>query len=379
MKKHISEMNDRELDMFVKTLADKPNIAYDPKDWKAMNGLLDKQFPQQPGGWNQKIIWTFLGLLGVAVGLIVAIWVSSKGNDQYAIIPDTRILTTSLAFEGLTNYETQNHEMPKLTQDHALPALANTSSIQEYKALAIVKKVEVYPIANQNKPALPTLLPDFPIHGAIHESQNEPPPSNGLNVNTPIKNPMGRRFSVGLSVAPEMSTVQLSQLQNPGRSINLNFEYFIHEKWSLNTGIIHSYKTYTGGAGYYQDYQPAPTGFQGDCWVIDIPFNIRYYAFNNNNSKWFISSGISSYFMMREEYELQYEPYGVNSYSRIEEYTGNRHYFNVVNLSMGYQRMLGRHLAIQAEPYFKVPVAGIGAEKLSLRSAGIFLGLNYYW
>jgi hypothetical protein len=377
MKKHISEMKDRELDVFVKTLLDKPNIAYDPKDWRVMKSLLDEQFPLPPGHWNHKIIWTFLGFFAVIIGLIMVILTHSQGIDPLVGFPDTKISST-FTRQDFPNFVNLHPEMLAPTQDPAIPSFTVTSNDFPKGTKNLGQKIEVKSIPIQGMPEFPaipsTFVPRITIQGK--EVKN---PAVKRSVNDSRNDPGPYKFSIGLLIAPEMSTVQMNQLHHPGRSIHLNLEYYIHEKWSLNTGIIHSYKTYTGGDGYRRDYQPSPYGFQGDCWVIDIPFNFRYYALEGSHSKWFISSGVSSYFMLREEYELQYEGYGGDRYSVVEAFQGNRHFFNVVNLSVGYQRKLGQRLALHAEPYFKIPVAGIGEELLSLKSAGVFLGINYYW
>jgi hypothetical protein len=120
-------------------------------------------------------------------------------------------------------------------------------------------------------------------------------------------------------------------------------------------------------------------GLRGDCWIIDVPINVRFYALDRQKQRFFLSSGISSYFMLREKYDLFYSPYGGNNYTeQVDTKAGGNHYFNIINLGVGYERRLGNRLAFQAEPYFKLPIQGIGQGDLSLKSFGVFLGLKYY-
>ena len=48
-----------------------------------------------------------------------------------------------------------------------------------------------------------------------------------------------------------------------------------------------------------------------------------------------------------------------------------------LNLSAGYEYEAGPHWRLQAEPYVKVPLTGVGAGKVQLLSAGVYFGLKY--
>ncbi|MEX2566239.1 MAG: hypothetical protein WD431_09875, partial [Cyclobacteriaceae bacterium] len=95
--------------------------------------------------------------------------------------------------------------------------------------------------------------------------------------------------------------------------------------------------------------------------------------------KWFVSSGLSSYFMMKEKYVLHFENYNGNSYSREVEINGNnQHFFGIWNIGLGYVRKVSEKFAVQAEPYYRLPLVGIGEGNLDLKSTGIFFGIKYY-
>lgn len=55
----------------------------------------------------------------------------------------------------------------------------------------------------------------------------------------------------------------------------------------------------------------------------------------------------------------------------------NQHLFAVLNLSAGYEYEAGPHWRLQAEPYVKVPLTGVGAGKVQLLSAGVYFGMKY--
>ncbi len=146
------------------------------------------------------------------------------------------------------------------------------------------------------------------------------------------------------------------------------------------TGGILSYKTYAASGEAYQPYPgywkkyPLPDKINGQCQVLDIPLNVRYYAVSLGQSQLFVSSGLSSYLMLREDYEYVY-PYASN-YERHERNT-NRHYFKVANVSMGYERAWGKRGAIQVEPFVKLPLAGVGFGRIRLATIGTVFSWHY--
>lgn len=92
--------------------------------------------------------------------------------------------------------------------------------------------------------------------------------------------------------------------------------------------------------------------------------------------------GLSSYLMLKEKYDLEYKSYnyGGNAYGNsLEVQNKNKHYLNIVNLGIGYERVLTDRLSLQVEPYLKLPLSGIGEGNITLKSAGAFVGLKYGW
>ncbi|HTJ49238.1 MAG TPA: hypothetical protein VL443_07255, partial [Cyclobacteriaceae bacterium] len=55
----------------------------------------------------------------------------------------------------------------------------------------------------------------------------------------------------------------------------------------------------------------------------------------------------------------------------------NNEWFSMLNFSIGAQRQVSKRLWLQAEPFFKAPIAGVGAVNIKLVSVGAFLTLKY--
>lgn len=187
-------------------------------------------------------------------------------------------------------------------------------------------------------------------------------------------------FRISLMLSPDFSSISLSTLfDRTGSMGSVGIEYFIIPRLSINTGVNLSRKVYSVQeyAQYPSKYQQISglTGIDGTCKVLDIPLNLRYYALAKGTHKVYLSAGISSYVMLRERYAFQYAPpepdyvYGVKN--------ENKHPFDIANISIGYEKAIGRRWAIQVEPFAKIPLCNIGAAKLRLATGGVFINFSY--
>ncbi len=115
----------------------------------------------------------------------------------------------------------------------------------------------------------------------------------------------------------------------------------------------------------------------GECRIVDIPLNI-YYRFRPE-AKFSFSAGVgfSSYIMQEEEYTYTFDfPSGSRVFSDYIE-GENSEWFKVLNLSLGMQYQIAPRIHLQAEPFLKAPLSGVGEWDVLLSSMGIFLGLKY--
>jgi hypothetical protein len=202
----------------------------------------------------------------------------------------------------------------------------------------------------------------------------------------PVKKPFSpARWRVSLGVSPDISAINLGEANQVGSKIAVGLEYFIVPRLSIQTGVIFSNKVYSADGesykpypGYWKKYA-LPNTIDAQCDVLDIPLNLRYYAVNLPRSRLFLSSGLSSYLMLTEDYIYRYwGDYGTNPYSyEHHERNRNQHYFKVANLSVGYERALSKRWALQVEPFVKIPVAGVGFGNIKLSTTGLFVALNY--
>lgn len=199
----------------------------------------------------------------------------------------------------------------------------------------------------------------------------------------PVISEPGSPWFIGFGYAPDISLVGFGEATTPGTNLGLALEYQLNHRWSIQTGLTYSMKKYKASG---DDYNP-PYGFWGygdvpentdaECNVIDIPVNIRYYFSAKDKSRFFASTGLSTYLMLTEDYYYHYDGYYdpdlVDSWSVRNE---NQHPFGIYNLSAGYQRSLGKQWFLEIEPFIKVPLSGVGFGKVDLWSTGAMFSVK---
>ena len=192
------------------------------------------------------------------------------------------------------------------------------------------------------------------------------------------------RFYLGIVVAPDVSTVKFADVQSPLPNVGLVVEYRLTSRLRLSTGLLRSTKHYTArredydwGAYASRIYQRDFRTVDGSCTVLDVPLNLRYDALVRPQYRVFGSAGLSSYFMQRERYSYAWVENNMPNQWTREAVNENHHLLSVLNLSAGYERSLTDHWSLQAEPYLKLPLSGVGAGKVRLASGGVFVGIKY--
>lgn len=192
------------------------------------------------------------------------------------------------------------------------------------------------------------------------------------------------RFYVALVGAPDVSTVRFFSIEKPMANVGVVLEYRLTSRLRVSTGLLRSTKQYVARRADYDFGAYAANithryfdDVDGSCTVLDVPLNLRYDLLTRPQYRLYGSAGLSSFFMQREQYSYAYTENYRPGYWQGEYVNVNRHYLSVLNLSAGYERALSARWSLQAEPYLKLPLAGIGNGKLRLTSAGVFLGVKY--
>ncbi|MBC7826800.1 MAG: porin family protein [Chitinophagaceae bacterium] len=192
-------------------------------------------------------------------------------------------------------------------------------------------------------------------------------------------------FEIGAVGAPDMSTVKFKNTDKAGFIVGIQLGYRLSQRWSVNTGVLYTKKNYSSLG---KDFNP-PKGtwldnvqldkVDGHCYMFDIPLNVRYDLNTNNNYRFFVNTGLSTYLMKKEDYHYYYQyTNGTPGYRYRSLSSNGNHWLSILNISAGFEKNLNKHFSLQAEPYLKIPVRGIGFGNLQLNSYGMYFSLKYH-
>jgi len=186
---------------------------------------------------------------------------------------------------------------------------------------------------------------------------------------------------ISAALGPDVSAVKLDNAGKITLQYGVALGYAISQRFTLRTGFFISKKLYSVGAddyhaegSYYNNYLQT---VDANCKVYEIPLMATYNFARTKKGGWFLSAGLSSYFMKKESYDYFYKYPGGGTYT--DNYTvsnKNKHYFSIIDFSTGYERTINKRLSISAEPYIKLPVTGIGVGRIKLSSAGVLFSVN---
>jgi hypothetical protein len=196
-------------------------------------------------------------------------------------------------------------------------------------------------------------------------------------------NSLASRFYVTASVASDGNAVQGSAIKQVSAMYGIGLGYQFNNRFSIQTGLYAGSKKYDADSnsyylkpGYWRMVRIR--SIDADCFVFNVPVSVRYNIVPGRRGQLYGVAGVSSYFMQKETYDYYYSYPGSNVMQfRREVFGDNEHWFSVLDFSIGYEHRLSKHFSIQGEPYFKLPLKGVGEGKVHLYSGGFMLGLKF--
>lgn len=284
------------------------------------------------------------------------------------------------------------------------PSADNSADVTNKNIIAIAKtdisifKTEKSLVNNVSKEVAISTVTDDATRGSDHPdidsgneslAKNKVKTKNETGISSKTRKLKGQahqfqqNFSVGFVFGPDVSGVKLDQ---PGKLtfiIGAQVAYRIAQKITLRSGFLIEKKIYSVSAGEYhsRQYNPANNYLQtvgANCTVYEVPLTLSYNFSKAKKHEWFVSAGLSSYFMKKESYEYFYKYPSGNTYTNYYSVSNkNKHYFSVIDLSVGYSHTINKRISFTVEPYLKLPATGIGVGKIKLNSTGVLFSLNF--
>jgi hypothetical protein len=196
--------------------------------------------------------------------------------------------------------------------------------------------------------------------------------------------PKKKRFYAGMMTGIDFTTIKFQKIEDAGYDYGLVLGYVLNKQWSVEAGLFRDKKFYySDGENFNSKYIYMPpnskiTDVSGACMMLELPISMRYDFKSRKRSNWFGTAGLSSYIMKKEDYTYTYY-YGNTGTTAQHDKTysnSSTNLFSAVSLSAGYTRPLGNIADLRIEPYLKVPLSGMGWNRLPLLSAGIHIGLT---
>jgi len=201
---------------------------------------------------------------------------------------------------------------------------------------------------------------------------------------------LNRSLNFGLSFGPDYTDGGGITNNQIGNNIGITVGYYLTNKLSVNTGIFYSNKFYWAHGHGYNQSQPA-TGYintfaasppidylNGSCNMWELPLTLRYDFAHNEKTRFFANAGLSSYFMMKQNYIYFIH---TNSQRLAAWKTSNNqqinYWFSVADISLGFETEVGKGVSFQAEPFIRLPLRSMGQENLRLNSYGFLLSFRY--
>lgn len=160
--------------------------------------------------------------------------------------------------------------------------------------------------------------------------------------------------------------------------------YMYKNRLSVRAGFYNADKLYSASPAAYNappgfyTYYPYLVKVDASCRVYEIPLAVSYHFGAGKRHSWFAGTSVSSYIMKRETYDYSYKTSAWSNTVQQRKWTltnRNQHLFSVLGLSAGYQYVLNKKLSFIAEPYFRMPLTGVGYGKVKLNSTGILFSL----
>lgn len=424
-------MKPDKLDIKIQEAAAQHQVPFPEDAWNAMEKKLDEEMPQNKKN-RKKFFWVLLILLMLAGG---ASWLILRNHPDKPVLSknentvhsdtenktkenlivqkktgDTFINKDISSSSLISNTNKSSSIFRNFKKDAVLPGIQNSNNAETFAAdafhsIEMNKEIDTKNLnQQQNATALENMHQSLVSDSSNNEIKNVEKKVNDISVQTEetiskqnmetidLKKPVAKKssnkfsqsFSLQLSAGPDISFVNLKNIGKIQPVFGAGISYAINQKFSIRSGFYVTRKTYIADPS---DYHPSTAGFwdyyphldfiDANCKIYEVPIIINYVFNITPSQQWFASAGVSSYFMKSEDYTYinkpGYTPPRNNNYQIKNE---NQHYVASLRFSAGFEKKLSNKISITAEPYFNLPLKGIGYGKVKLNSTGILFSVG---
>lgn len=188
------------------------------------------------------------------------------------------------------------------------------------------------------------------------------------------------RLILSILAAPDLTSVQKSGQSSLSGGLGIEATVILTKKLSVTTGASYAKKIYDSDFSLYKPntnyvFGIKPSNIHANCDVLDIPINLNYKVFDNRRNSISVSTGLSSYLMLKEKYSFSYNG-TYQGPQNFEVKNANQHYLGIANVGIEFQHKINHDLSISAKPFMKIPLTDIGYGNSRLSSTGVAISVN---
>jgi len=420
---------DPDMNELFKKAADEYPLQTDTSDWEAMLGKLDgiasgnEAIQKRTVAYKKLVIGLFSLLLLLPVGLMlkehftaqqqvhINSTLTSKENTEskkrnlntenkkVGVQTDNNLNnTTVISSEGQPSsgvtgfsYSSDNQNVKNdMVSDNGFisPSFEqmDQAKLKEESTTASRSSVNKHDNEIAKISSLPTYVKDIPVARNKDISSVVVAPLQVKNqeeklADHPASLSKPKRFYIGGVFAPELMSVKFQPVNKTSFNIGLLTGYKITSRFSIELGFVLAHKYYYSDGKYINknairrdNSQILKVNAYND--VTEIPLGLRYDIRSSKNGNFFAGIGVVSYIIHKQQYSYVYtkqgeEKEGVKNNNKAADY-----WFSNAQLSVGYERRVGKIGDIRVEPYYRIPLKGIGIGDLHVTSVGINLALT---
>lgn len=206
-----------------------------------------------------------------------------------------------------------------------------------------------------------------------------------VSLHTSDKKNNVRGFYAGLILGPQFNQVNSQGFNKVGGEAGLLFGYSFNQKFSVESGLYLSNKKYYSDGKYFnmdKIISAMPTSMKvitviSNTTLLEIPLKAKYNFSSNKNSDLFVTVGVSSYLLLREQNDYQALVNGGQENIKGDYGTMRKYFAASLSLSVGYQKSIGKGTQVRIEPYLEFPIRELGVGSMSVFSTGLHLGIAF--
>ena len=407
-------MND-DMDRLIKKAADEYPLKTAAGDWDKIAGRIKTRTP------DRRILVFLAAFLLLAVP--AALWIYNGSNNTR---PDNNTVTqknTAGTETGIANNPDKNKEpfiAPKadiLTNNSAYPFAKQNdiNSAASYPAVLnkagrnnnfsfhdlqpsssekpVINNNTASGINNRNDIADITDNPQNPASQNKDDMPLTPVGDTRTNANTLnetgaqknkviIINSAPGRFYAGMLISPVFTSVKSQQFK-AGISLGLFAGVRINNNLSIETGIRKETRNiYTEGKYFSNEYLKLKNSTDlklaiGKAAITNIPFFVRYNFPEKDNNNFFVSAGTNATIVHKEKYSFNLIRDGVSANVNRTFYSRppNKVFTDII-ISGGFEKKLMEKGRLRIEPWYSMPVNGLGMGQVKATNLGLNVGFS---